>query len=405
MGRAFRSSPKSDSRRLGFQRFWRVAATFSAAMLAAVGALSSSVAPAQTVKKSYAQLVREANDKTITIVAGAPGETSLDIAQDLAVVLHCVDGLRVVPIVGRGDANNVYDLLFLRGVDMAIVRADILDHVAKANSYVTDLKDRVRYVAPLFEQEVHLIASDKIKSIKDLEGKLVNVGATGTLALEATRILEAAGVKVVASKFDHKLALERVVDGSLDAMFITGGKPMPILKQLDSVTGLRLLPIPALKDSVYSTATLTHDDYPTLVPADGPPVSTISVPSVLAVYNWPDDSPRFAKNKIFTDAMFRRIAYLRRPARHAKWATSAFSTDVVGWERFSPAKKLVDEIKKLSAGAPAPKAKTSKPGLTEDELNAMFEARLKEFGLSPRSDAERALLFDAFKRTVSAASE
>ena len=401
MGEALRLVPdlfrREPARRLRWPRLTALCAAMAAALFGA---------QADAQEKSYAQLVREANDKTITIVAGGPGETSLDIAQDLAVVLHCVDGLRVVPIVGRGDANNVYDLLFLRGVDMAIVRADVLDHVAESNAYVADLKDRVLYVAPLFEQEVHLIASDEIASIEDLEGKLVNIGSTGTIALEAKRILEAAGVTVVPSKFDTKLALERVVDGTLDAMFITGGKPMPILEQLDGVTGLRLLPIPPLQDSVYSPATLTHEDYPSLVPADGPPVPTISIPSVLAVYNWPDDTARYAKNRTFTEALYRRIDYLRRPARHAKWATSALMQDVSGWDRFAPAAQIVAAYRAAQARkpeieiAPQPPAPT---GRTEEELRAMFEAKLAEFVLVPRSEAEREQLFDAFKRTVVAA--
>lgn len=370
-------------------------------LLALGGTLAASVGPASAQDRSYAQMVREANDMTITIVAGAPGETSLDIAQDLAVVLHCVDGLRVVPIVGRGDANNVYDLLFLRGVDMAIVRADVLDYVAETNAYVSDLKDRVLYVAPLFEQEVHLIASEDIQSIADLQGRLVNIGATGTIALESKRILEAAGVTVIESKFDNRLALERVVDGTLDAMFITGGKPLQLLDQLNDVTGLHLVSIPPLSDSVYTVTELTHEDYPSLVPADGPPVQTIAVPSVLAVYNWPDDSSRYAKNAVFTAALYRRAPYLRRPARHAKWATSDMLSDIPGWERFAPAVEIVSTLR-VDTPEPTETAAIAPvgPRYSNEELEQMFEERLQLYDLVPRSDEERAQLFEAFKRNM-----
>ncbi len=395
---------RPNSRRHFFKKLRRLAANVLASL--SVAALVSSGTHAQ--ERSYAELVREANDMTITIVAGSPGETSLDIAQDLAVVLHCVDGLRVVPIVGRGDANNIYDLLFLRGVDMAIVRADVLDHVADTNAYVSDLKERVLYVAPLFEQEVHLIASTEIESVEDLEGKLVNLGAPGTIALDATRILEAAGVTVIESKFDNRLALERVVDGTIDAMFITGGKPLDLLDQLDDVTGLHLVPIPPLPESVYNTAVLTHEDYPSLVRADGPPVPTISVPSVLAVYNWPDDSPRYAKNAVFASALYRRSEYLRRPARHAKWASSSLLDNIPGWERFLPAAEIVATLRVETPEPETAVVETSAAPAqrwSDAELEAMFEQRLAEYQLVPRSDAEREQLFDAFKRMMLASEQ
>lgn len=376
------------------------------ALASAAALFMSGAEYASAQSKTYQQHINEANNMTVTIVAGGPGETSLDIAQDLAVVLHCVDGLRIVPVVGRGDAHNVYDLLFLRGVDMAVVRADVLDYVAETNAYVANLKRQVVYIAHLFDQEVHLIASTKIKSIKDLEGKLVNIGAPGTIALEAERILKAAGVKVVSTKFDNKLALERVLDGSLDGMFITGGKPLPLLDQLKDATGLHLVPIPTSPNSIYKTTVFTNSDYPSLVSAEGDGVPTISVPSVLAAYNWAEDEPRYAKTKVFTEALYRRAAYLRRPARHAKWGASALLEDISGWERFGPAAVIVEALRpKTVAAAPSnasasSQAAPSQNGRSEAELRALFEQRMKEFKIVPRDDTEREQLYRAFKRMI-----
>lgn len=375
----------------------------------ATGAFAQSQnGPAQ----SYEQFVREANANTVTIVAGGPADTSLFIAHDLATVLHCVNGLRVIPIVGRGDANNVYDLLFLRGADLTIVRADVLDRIAETGKYSRNLRDRIVYVAPLFSEEVHLLVSDRIQSIGDLQGKFVNVGPPGSLALAAQAALSQAGVKAIESKFDTSLALERLVDGRLDAVFLTGGKPIPALAALTGVTGLKLLPIAApAGSSVYQSGKITHEDYPDLVRA-GTEISTIAVPSVLAGYNWPDDNPRYAKTKLFTETLFQRLSYLQRPARHAKWSDAALTGTVPGWRRFGPAEPLVAALRgpeiETSAGSAAPTpvaARAPKPGLSDEKIAEMFEARLREYGITPRNSEERGLLLEAFKRRLQANAE
>lgn len=365
----------------------------------AVGGLAVFSAPVSA--QSYGQFVQEANANTVTIVSGAPGETALEIAHDLSTVLHCVDGLRIIPVAGRGDQHNIYDLLFLRGVDMAIVRADVLDYLEETDTYTRDLKERILYVAPLFEQEVHLVAADTVTSVADLQGKIVNIGAPGSLGLAARRILENAGVSVVETKFDNALALERVIDGGLDAMFITGGKPIPLLKQLENVSGLRLVPIDAPSQAVYNAAAFTQADYPTLTPP-GQTVPTVSVPSVLAVYNWPSDNARFSKNTLFTEALFKRASYLRRPARHPKWRDAPLSGEIAGWRQFAPAAEIAAPMRR-TAPADAPAAASFETPMPEEEtLEAMFQRQLDEFGIQPRSQEERDLLFAAFKRRVEA---
>src|SRR5215470_5618893 len=70
------------------------------------------------------------NENVVTIMAGSPTGTDLAIVQDIAEVVNG-DGLRVVPMVGQGPAQNVKDVLFLRGVDMGVTQANILKYFAR----------------------------------------------------------------------------------------------------------------------------------------------------------------------------------------------------------------------------------------------------------------------------------
>ncbi|KKK68396.1 hypothetical protein LCGC14_2944470, partial [marine sediment metagenome] len=83
------------------------------------------------------------NENVVTIMAGAPGGTGLSIAYDLAEVLDDGNNLRVVPMIGKGVAENVRDLLYLRGVDMAITQANILKHFARTGALGKNLGNQI----------------------------------------------------------------------------------------------------------------------------------------------------------------------------------------------------------------------------------------------------------------------
>ena len=68
------------------------------------------------------------NAWTVGLAAGRIEGAPLLFASELARVLDDGDNMRILPIVTRGPFDNVYDLLYLRGVDAAIVYGDVLDH-------------------------------------------------------------------------------------------------------------------------------------------------------------------------------------------------------------------------------------------------------------------------------------
>ncbi len=88
------------------------------------------------------------------------------------------DNMRVLPIVTRGPFDNVYDLLYLRGVDAAIVYGDVLDHFKTKPEFANAWR-RINYLLSLFPSEAHVFVRPEIKSIQDLAGKVVNFNTRG----------------------------------------------------------------------------------------------------------------------------------------------------------------------------------------------------------------------------------
>jgi hypothetical protein len=149
----------------------------------------------------------------VGLAAGRTEGAPLQFASELARVLDDGDNMRVLPIVTRGPFDNVYDLLYLRGVDAAIVYGDVLDHF-KAKPEFANAWRRINYLVNLFPSEAHLFVRPEIKSLQDLAGKVVNFNTQGTAAAYSGPIVfKQLGIEVKATFIPHNVAMEKMKQG------------------------------------------------------------------------------------------------------------------------------------------------------------------------------------------------
>lgn len=327
------------------------------------------------------------NENVVTIMAGSPSGIDLAVIQDLADVLDDGDNLRVLPIVGKGPEQNIKDVMFLRGVDMGITQANLLKHFDRTGELGPNLRERIAYIAKLFNEEMHVLVRSEVNDIQDLKGKPVNFGASGSGAeLTGRLIFTALGIDVQQVNLGDNDAIEKLKSGEIAATILVTGKPAPALATLKETTGLKLLSVPYAKslEDTYYPATLTHDDYPALVPADGR-VDTISVCAVLVSFNWPSDSIRYKKIGKFVERFFTKFDEFLVAPRQPKWSEVNFAATLEGWHRSPLAQAWIDQ---------AAATKT-----TDSASRNNFDAFLAEASTArgaPISDAERADLFRAF---------
>ena len=108
---------------------------------------------------------------------------------------------------------------------------------------------RLRAIANLFPEAAHLVvlAESSIRSLADLKGKRVSLGELGSgTAADATVLLAAAGFgeKGLTRRYLRPgPAAEQLKDGTLDAMFLVGGHPVPAIRELAAAVPIRLIPI------------------------------------------------------------------------------------------------------------------------------------------------------------------
>ncbi len=127
-------------------------------------------------------------------MSGTIGGTYVQIGADLESVLDDGENLRILSIVGRGSVQSVADILYLKGVDLGIVRSDTLDYLEK-KGFANNIKGQFTYITKLYNEEVHVVASKSVHSLADLEGKKVSIDLpNGGTFVTAIAIFERLGI-------------------------------------------------------------------------------------------------------------------------------------------------------------------------------------------------------------------
>ena len=282
------------------------------------------------------------NANTVTLMSGTIGGTYVQIGADLESVLDDGENLRVLSIVGRGSVQSVADILYLKGVDLGIVRSDTLDYLEK-KGFANNIKGQFTYITKLYNEEVHVVAPKSVHSLADLEGKKVSIDLpNGGTFVTAIAIFERLGIHPDFAYIEQRIAYDKLSKGELDAVVAVQGQPSKATTQIKD-PNLHLVPIEYAKSlqSDYLPAQLTSDNYPNLI-AKGELVDTVAVPAVLAAFNWQRNTERYRRLARFVDAFFGKIGELQQPPFHPKWKEVALNAPLPGWVRFRPAQEWLD---------------------------------------------------------------
>jgi TRAP-type uncharacterized transport system substrate-binding protein len=284
------------------------------------------------------------NTGTVTIITAPAGGATSIFGSDLARVLDDdQNGLRVLPVLGKGPVRNVVDILYLKAIDMGAVTAEVPEFY-RLQYGIQDIASRLRYIAKLYNNEVHVVAKTNIKSIFDLEGKRITA-QTDVGYYSAKVICTRLGINATFDyRTDDAKAIQNIADGTTDAYVGSTGKVFSLLRNVKNEDrSLHLVSIPydkRLRDT-YLPTTLTSEDYPNLLPA-GEQVDTVATSVLLAAFNWPQNSERYTRVAKFVDAFFNKVDEFQKPPRHPKWRESSISIVVPGWTRFKAAQDWLD---------------------------------------------------------------
>jgi TRAP-type uncharacterized transport system substrate-binding protein len=281
------------------------------------------------------------NAWTVGLAGGLLEGAPIRLAAEIARVVDDGDNLHVLPVVTRGATENVNSLLYLRGIDAAIINSDALEEY---KSQVPDIQRRIAYVLNLFPSELHIFVRPEIQSLNDLVGKKVNFNTQGTAAAySGPLIFSRLGLEVEKTFIPHQVALEQMRKGEMAAVVFITSKPVDAFVRGRWEPGFKFLPVPyeSKFEDYYLPAGLDATDYPNLI-KQGERVTTIAVPTALVAFNWPVKSNRFERVARFVDYLFSRIEKLQGPGFDAKWKSINLGATVPGLARFPAAQAWLD---------------------------------------------------------------
>jgi TRAP-type uncharacterized transport system substrate-binding protein len=288
-----------------------------------------------------AQIRERLNAGTIGLAGGLLEGAPIRFATEIARVVNDGDAVHVLPIVTRGPTENVNDLLYLKGVDAAIINSDSLEEY---KSQVPQIQQRMTYLLNLFPSELHVFVRPEIRSLADLAGKKVNFNTQGTAAAySGPLIFSRLGLDVEKMFIPHPAALEQMKRGEIAGVVFVTSKPVDAFVKGKWEPGFKFLAVEYSSkfEDYYLPSYLEPADYPNLV-AKGERIATIAVPTILATFNWRSGSPRYRRVTRFVDELFSRVDKLKSPGFDAKWKDVNLAARAPGLERFQPAQEWLD---------------------------------------------------------------
>ena len=201
-------------------------------------------------------------------------------------------GIDVTVVSTDGSKANIQGIA-AGDYQLGTVQSDVMAYAWEGSRSFesTGKVDSFRVVAGLYAEAVQLITMDpNIKSVKDLAGKSVSIGAPGSgVYFNAVDVLAAAGLTendISAQYQSFGDSTDALKDGKIDAAFIVAGAPTPAITELCTTNSAYLVPIDGdVADAMmascpfYTTYTIPAGTYP----GQDADVTTVTVKATLIV--------------------------------------------------------------------------------------------------------------------------
>ncbi len=309
-----------------------------------------------------------AADDSIAIVSGPKTGTYYAFAKDIAQSAGKA-GISIDVKTSEGSIDNIKRINSSENAGLGIVQSDVLGFLSRSKSPESvRMANNLRMVFPFYNEEVHVLARNDIKSFMDLQGKKVAVGEDGSgNMLTSINLFSMMGVTPGESKkISPAQGVVAVLKGELDAAIFVGGKPVRLFKNLEDLTLPENQKYAAMLDQVhflpmdnpkmleeYKPAVITKADY-NFVRDDVP---TIAVQAVMVSYDFAQggNKRRCEKLGLLTKVLRKDLPNLAEKG-HPKWKEVNLDAEAGNWKKDSCAWPDAEKNAKAAADKLAAKA-------------------------------------------------
>lgn len=197
----------------------------------------------------------------------------------------------VTAVASNGSQTNIEDIAS-GAIQLGFVQSDVMSYAYQGTRLFEESVTNFSTVAALYMEQVQIVTlNPDIKTVADLEGKTVSIGASGSgVYFNALDVLGAYGLTeedINPQYQDFATSVDSLKDGKIDAAFIVAGAPTTAVVDLASGNDIYLVSldqehIDALIETspYYSAYTITSDVYGT--PED---CTTVAIAAVVVAGN------------------------------------------------------------------------------------------------------------------------
>ena len=226
------------------------------------------------------------------------GESGTYYAFGSVIAQHATNNtdVSVTGLVGNGSKSNVEELAD-GNAELAFCQSDVMAYAYNGTNLFENPIDCFSTVAALYMEDVQIVTTDpSIKTVADLAGKNVSVGAAGSgVYFNAVDILSAYGIgdldadgkftKINATYQSFSDSADALKNGQIDAAFIVAGAPTTAVADLATTKSVNLVSL----DDEHIAKLLESSPYYTkcVIPAEtygmAGDVTTVGVGAVVLV--------------------------------------------------------------------------------------------------------------------------
>ncbi|MDF1507485.1 TAXI family TRAP transporter solute-binding subunit [Robertmurraya sp. DFI.2.37] len=227
----------------------------------------------------------------ISILTGGTGGTYYPLGGAFASIIQDETGIQANSETSGASAENMTTLKN-GDAEIAFTQTDIASYAKEGKAmFEGNAVENVQAIGTLYPETIHIVTTAKtgIKSVEDLKGKKVSIGAPGSgTALNAEQILEVHGLTlddIQKQDLDFAESTDGIQDGAIDAAFVTAGSPAGAVEGLSATADVVVVPLE--QDKIDALM----DKYPYYVQDEIPAgtygladaVPTVAVSAMLAV--------------------------------------------------------------------------------------------------------------------------
>lgn len=187
--------------------------------------------------------------QNLSLLTGGTGGTYYPLGGQIGKIITDNTDANITPQTSGASAENM-ETLRAGEAEIAFTQTDIAAYALEGKEmFEGDPIDNIQAIGSLYPETVQLVttANSGIKSVEDLKGKSVSIGAPGSgVFINAMQILEIHGLTsddIKAQNLSFDESTDGIQSGNIDAAFVTAGAPTGAVEALSAQNDVVIIPL------------------------------------------------------------------------------------------------------------------------------------------------------------------